>query len=163
MKTSSYLWQLIRYRPVLFAFDVFIWLLVSLSPIIPGLIIQQFFNRLPQVGHLTPELWLLATLPVAIALARAVLYFVGAWIDPLHRTYMYGLLQRNLLGDRCDRDGDDCHSRDHSPAQDRWLDYAAGLRAAGRHCVHHSDDEKAFTSLPERQPPGNWTRHWFYR
>ena len=105
MKTSSYLWQLIRYRPVLFAFDVFIWLLVSLSPIIPGLVIQQFFNRLPQVGHLTPELWLLATLPVAIALARAVLYFVGAWIDPLHRTYMYGLLQRNLLERILERPG----------------------------------------------------------
>jgi ATP-binding cassette, subfamily B, bacterial len=105
MKTSSYLWQLIRYRPVLFAFDVFIWLLVSLSPIIPGLIIQQFFNRLPQVGHLTTELWLLAALPVAIALARAVLYFVGAWIDPLHRTYMYGLLQRNLLERILERPG----------------------------------------------------------
>jgi ABC-type multidrug transport system fused ATPase/permease subunit len=105
MKTSSYLWQLIRYRPVLFSFDVFIWLLVSLSPIIPGLIIQQFFNRLPQVGHLTTELWLLAALPVAIALARAALYFVGAWIDPLHRTYMYGLLQRNLLERILERPG----------------------------------------------------------
>ncbi|MGZ3627652.1 MAG: ABC transporter ATP-binding protein [Ktedonobacteraceae bacterium] len=97
MKTYAYLWRLITYRPINLACDVFIWLLVSLAPILPGLIIQQFFNRLPQVGHLTPELWLLAALPVAIALVRAVLYVIGSWIDPLHRTYMYGLLQRNLL------------------------------------------------------------------
>jgi ATP-binding cassette, subfamily B, bacterial len=73
MKTYAYLWRLIAYRPVILVCDVFVCVLVSLAPILPGLIIQQFFNRLPQVGHLTPELWLLAALPVAIALARGVL------------------------------------------------------------------------------------------
>jgi ATP-binding cassette, subfamily B, bacterial len=161
------------------------------------LIIQQFFNRLPQVGHLTTELWLLAALPVAIALARTVLYFVGAWIDPLHRTYMYGLLQRNLLERILERPGARPvptspgealnHFRDDTREVENAISWAIdaigmGMFAivaiilllridvlitllvfAGRHCGHHSDDEKAFTSLPERQPPGNWTRHWFYR
>ena len=61
------------------------------------MIVQQFFNRLPQIGHLDTELWLLAALLVATTLARVVLIFMGGWIDALHRFSMNGLLQRNLL------------------------------------------------------------------
>src|SRR6266699_2168503 len=93
MKTYHYLWQMIRYRPVLYAINAFLWLLIHLTPLIPGLIAQQFFNRLPQIGHLDTELWLLA----ATTLARVVLIFMGGWIDALHRFSMNGLLQRNLL------------------------------------------------------------------
>ena len=73
MKTYHYLWQMIRYRPVLYAINAFLWLLIHLTPLIPGLIAQQFFNRLPQIGHLDTELWLLAALLVATTLARVVL------------------------------------------------------------------------------------------
>ncbi len=97
MKTYHYLWQMIRYRPVLYAINAFLWLLIHLTPLIPGLIAQQFFNRLPQIGHLDTELWLLAALLVATTLARVVLIFMGGWIDALHRFSMNGLLQRNLL------------------------------------------------------------------
>jgi ATP-binding cassette, subfamily B, bacterial len=97
MKTYHYLWQMIRYRPVLYAVNAFLWLLIHLTPLIPGLIAQQFFNRLPQIGHLDTELWLLAALLVATTLARVVLIFMGGWIDALHRFSMNGLLQRNLL------------------------------------------------------------------
>ncbi len=97
MKTYHYLWQMIRYRPVLYAVNAFLWLLIHLTPLIPGLIAQQFFNRLPQIGHLNTELWLLAALLVATTLARVVLIFMGGWIDALHRFSMNGLLQRNLL------------------------------------------------------------------
>jgi len=97
MKTYQYLWRMIRYRPVLYTVNAFLWLLIHLTPLIPGLIVQQFFNRLPQIGHLDTELWLLAALLVATTLARVVLIFMGGWIDALHRFSMNGLLQRNLL------------------------------------------------------------------
>lgn len=105
MKTYHYLWRMICYRPVLYAIDASLWLLIHLTPLIPGLIVQQFFNRLPQIGHLDTELWLLIALLVATALARVVLYFIGAWIDGLHRFSMGGFLQRNLLERVLERPG----------------------------------------------------------
>ncbi len=60
---------------------------------------------LPQIGHLNTELWLLAALLVATALARVVLYFMGGWIDSLHRFSMRGILQRNLLERILERPG----------------------------------------------------------
>ncbi|HVU67764.1 MAG TPA: ABC transporter ATP-binding protein [Ktedonobacteraceae bacterium] len=105
MKAYQQIARLIRYRPILYTANVLIWALIHAYPIIPGLLIQQFFNLLPVEGGLSRLIWLiLLVLPVA-ALARALLIFVGGRIDTLHRFSMSGLLGRNLLARILERPG----------------------------------------------------------
>ncbi|HEU5228659.1 MAG TPA: ABC transporter ATP-binding protein [Ktedonobacteraceae bacterium] len=105
MKAYQYMWRMIRYRPWLYAINAFCWFLIHVSPIIPGLIAQQFFNTLPKAGQLNATLWLLIALLVMTALARTVLIFSGGWVDNLHRFSMSALLRRNLLERILERPG----------------------------------------------------------
>ena len=105
MKTYQFLWQMIRYRPLLYTTNAILWALIHLSPLIPGLILQQFFNTLPASTHLNPVVWLLVTLLVATALARCVLFLGGALADIPHRFIMSALLRRNLLERILERPG----------------------------------------------------------
>src|SRR6266567_6092656 len=105
MKTYQYLWQLIRYRPWLYALNAVLWTLIHVSPIIPGLIAQQFFNILPEAGHLNDMPWLLIVLLITTALANVVLIFFGGMVDIRHRFTMSGLLRRNLLERILERPG----------------------------------------------------------
>ncbi len=105
MKTYQHMWRLIRYRPVLYAVNGTIWLVIHLAPLIPGLIAQQFFNTLPQSKGLNHTLWTLIVLLIATALARSVLIFMGGWVDNTHRFSMSGILRRNLLKRILERPG----------------------------------------------------------
>ncbi len=105
MKTYAYMWRMICYRPWLYTFNALVWIVIAILPVIPGLIIQQFFNVLPKEGHLTTGLWTLIMLLVVTALAQVVLYFVGGLVDNLHRFSMGNLLRRNLLERILERPG----------------------------------------------------------
>ncbi len=105
MKTYRSMWRMISYRPGLYIVNALLWSLIHLSPLIPGLIAQQFFNRLPQVGGLNAELWTLIMLLVVTALGRVVIIFSGGWIDSTHRFNMRALLRRNLLARILERPG----------------------------------------------------------
>ncbi|MGH2480077.1 MAG: ABC transporter ATP-binding protein, partial [Ktedonobacteraceae bacterium] len=105
MKAYQHMWRLIRYRPALYTINGTAWFLIHLTPIIPGLIAQQFFNTLPQSKGLNNTLWILIVLLVATALARSVLIFAGGWIDNTHRFSMSGILRRNLLERILERPG----------------------------------------------------------
>ncbi|MHB8598257.1 MAG: ATP-binding cassette domain-containing protein [Ktedonobacteraceae bacterium] len=105
MKTYQLLWRMIRYRPLLYTGNAILWALIHLSPLIPGLILQQFFNTLPASTHLNPDVWLLVALLVATALARCILMLGGALTDIPHRFIMNSLLQRNLLERILERPG----------------------------------------------------------
>lgn len=105
MKAYQHMWRLIRYRPVLYAANGAFWTLIHLTPIIPGLLAQQFFNALPQAKGLNNVLWTLLALLIATALGRSVLILIGGWIDNLHRFSMSGLLRRNLLERILERPG----------------------------------------------------------
>ena len=72
MKTYQLLWRMIRYRPLLYTGNAILWALIHLTPMIPGLILQQFFNTLPASTHLNPVVWRLVALLVATALASCV-------------------------------------------------------------------------------------------
>lgn len=104
-KTYQYMWQLIRYRPWLYMLNAVIWALIHVSPIVPGLIAQQFFNLLPATAHLNDTLWLLIMLLISTALANVVLIFFGGLVDSFHRFNMSGLLRRNLLERILERPG----------------------------------------------------------
>jgi ATP-binding cassette subfamily B protein len=62
MKAYEYMWRMIRYRPVLYTANSILWIIIHISSILPGLIVQQFFNALPGAGHLNHWLWTLLML-----------------------------------------------------------------------------------------------------
>ncbi len=105
MKAYQHMWRLLRYRPLLYTINGLLWTLIHVAPIIPGLLAQQFFDRLYQIGHLNNELWLLIILFVATALARVIIILFGGITDNLHRFSMSGILRRNLLTRILERPG----------------------------------------------------------
>ena len=97
MKTRTFLWEMIRYRPVLYAFNALAWTLIHLSPLLPGLVIQRFFNVLNNDTASASLVWMLIVALIAIAAGRAVLFVVGVLLDQIHRFTMSALLRRNML------------------------------------------------------------------
>ena len=97
MKTYQFLWRMIRYRPWLYLADCLLWTLIHISPLVPGLIAQAFFDTISKNSHLGFGLWSLIVLLIVTALARAVLLLGGALTDIPHRFIMSALLRRNLL------------------------------------------------------------------
>ena len=97
MKTSSFLWQMIRYRPWLYLADAVCWTLIHIWPLLPGLIIQAFFDRLSGEAAAGLDAWTLLALLVAAALGRMCVTLLGALADIPHRFSMSALLRRNLL------------------------------------------------------------------
>jgi len=115
VKTYHYMWRLIRYRPVLYSFNALAWITIHISPIIPGLIVQQFFNTLPRTNHLDYSIWSLIALLVMTTLGRVMLIITGGLIDNLHRFSMSALLRRNLLARILERLG--AHAVPGSPGE----------------------------------------------
>jgi len=105
MKTYYYLWRMMCYRPWLYTVNALLMALDHLSPLVPGLIAQAFFNDLPTNSHLGVGLWTLVALLIMTALARVVLILGGILADNLHRFTMSALLRRNLLERILERPG----------------------------------------------------------
>ena len=97
VKTYQFLWQLIRYRPWLYLLNATLWTLVHLSPLVPGLIIREFFDTLSGDSARSWTIGALIALLVTTALVRVLVIAGGAIADPLHRFTMSALLRRNLF------------------------------------------------------------------
>ncbi|OME82325.1 ABC transporter ATP-binding protein [Paenibacillus sp. FSL A5-0031] len=97
MTTVQAMWRLICYRPVLYSANAILWATIHLFPLLPGLIIQQFFDSL--TGHASWSLSAsnLAILLMAVAVARIVTIYAGALTDTIHRFSMGSLLRWNML------------------------------------------------------------------
>lgn len=97
MKTYRFLWKMIRYRPWLYTLNAILWTLIHLTPLIPGLIIQRFFNVFGSETGSTSLVSMLITLMIATAIGRGVLFMGGVYVDQLHRFTMSALLRRNIM------------------------------------------------------------------
>jgi ATP-binding cassette subfamily B protein len=97
LHTYQYLWRMVLYRPRLYATNAFLWILVALTPMIPGLISREFFDTLTGSARADLGVWTLIILLVAAALGRATFVLFGGLIDILHRFTMAALLRNNLL------------------------------------------------------------------
>ncbi len=97
MKTHRFLWEMIRYRPWLYTVNAILWTGIHLAPLLPGLIIQRFFNVFGVKTEPASTVWMLIALLVAVAIGRSVLFIVGIAVDQLHRFTMSAMLRRNIL------------------------------------------------------------------
>ncbi|HOY89054.1 MAG TPA: ABC transporter ATP-binding protein, partial [Bacillota bacterium] len=97
MKTYHLIWRMILYRPWLYLADALTWILIHVFPVVPGLIIREFFDMLVGQSRLGLGIWGLIALLVATATAHIANIAAGALVDIRHRFTMSGLLRRNAL------------------------------------------------------------------
>lgn len=91
------LWQMIRYAPRLYALDTLFWLFIMGLPILPGIIIREFFNQLSGESKLDWSGEVLIGLLLAGGLARIIAIILGRITKTQHRFLMSGLVRRNLF------------------------------------------------------------------
>lgn len=97
MSTLSFMWRLVRYRPGLYLINAFNWILISLVPIVPGLITKEFFDALTGKSALDLSIRSIIALLVAAAVARIAIIVVGFISDVHFRFRVSGMLRRNML------------------------------------------------------------------
>ncbi len=91
------LWQMICYTPRLYVIDAFFWLFIMGLPILPGLIIRDFFNTLTGESEYNFSPTTLIIFILAIGLGRVIFIFIGRLTKTQHRFTMSALLRHNLL------------------------------------------------------------------
>jgi ATP-binding cassette subfamily B protein len=97
LKTFQLMWELIKYRPWLYLANCVIWIIIHVSPVIPGLIAKEFFDTLSGRGTLNVGIWGLIVLIAVTAIVTIMGIFCGATTDIIHRFTMSALIRRNLL------------------------------------------------------------------
>ena len=97
MSGWQFLWWMIGYAPKLYVIDGFFWILIEGLPVIPGLIIREFFNTLTGSSQLGLSPWSLVVLLLIAEVGRIVALFVGRITKTEHRFLMSSLLRRNFL------------------------------------------------------------------
>ncbi|MEM9503169.1 MAG: ABC transporter ATP-binding protein [Cyanobacteria bacterium P01_E01_bin.43] len=99
------LWQMIRYAQRLYWVDTLLWLGIIGLPIVPGVLIREFFNSLSDRSISQASHWIWIGLLLAVGLARVVVIFTGRITKTQHRFLMSGLIRHNLLHELLQRPG----------------------------------------------------------
>ncbi|CAI6083403.1 ABC transporter ATP-binding protein [Cohnella sp. JJ-181] len=97
MKTSTFFWRLLGYRPGLYLLNLLAWTLIHMAPLVPGLLTKAFFDHLEGTHPFPYGATAIAALLVAAALARIALIYCGFLTDVAFRFRLAALLRRNLL------------------------------------------------------------------
>jgi ATP-binding cassette subfamily B protein len=97
MTNARFLYRLTQYRFSLYAANIFFWTLITLGPILPGLIMKEFFDTLEGQSDYQFGVGGLIALLFAVALGRAILIIAGFVTDVNLRFRISGLLRRNML------------------------------------------------------------------
>jgi ABC-type multidrug transport system fused ATPase/permease subunit len=99
------LWQLIRYAQPLYWTDTLLWLFIAGLPIVPGILIREFFNTLTNDSAFELSAWVWVVLLLATGVARIAAIVTGRITKTQHRFTMSALVRRNLLARMLDRPG----------------------------------------------------------
>ena len=97
MTTWQFLRALMRYRPWLYLANGFLWSLVHLAPLLPGLLAKWFFDTISGEAPVGINPWSLIGLLAAVTLGRIGVLWLGSETDAYHRFTMSALLRRNLF------------------------------------------------------------------
>ena len=97
MKMRHALWELITYRPGLYAADIIAWIAIMLTELGAGYLAKLFFDSLTDASPAGLTLWGIIALVVAAGIARILTILAGALIDIRHCYNMGSLMRRNLL------------------------------------------------------------------
>jgi ATP-binding cassette subfamily B protein len=121
MSGLRYLWRLILFRPWLYLLNAVLWTLIYAGPMVPGLLLREFFNTLTEDGARF-SVTTLVVLMIAQAAARVVLNLSGMAADAFHRFGTSALLRRNLLERILERPGARAIDQSQGEALNRFRD-----------------------------------------
>lgn len=97
LSTWQYLWRLICYDPKLYLGDMVLWIGTYLMPLVPGLILREFFDTLSGHSRLGLGLWAIVALQFATIAVDITVLMSGGWVDSRFRFTVRSLLQRNMI------------------------------------------------------------------
>lgn len=142
MRVGRLLWRMLLYRPALYGVNLALWLVVHVWPILPGLVVREYFDTLTGAGRTGLGVWPLIAVSVGLTLARMANIALAAMTDIRHRFMMKSLLTVNLfarllelpgvvalqdtVGEAISRFRDDAHQVEDSLS---WLLDTAGMAA----------------------------------
>ena len=96
-RTLGLMWELIKYRPYLYFANFLIFFLVFLLPVIPGFLYDAYYTKL-EANTITAENIVSFVLCMgAVYLSRALLLYIGAYVDTIHRFYICNLVRYNVM------------------------------------------------------------------
>jgi len=122
MKMRHALWQLIKYRPGLYAADAMAWIVILLAELGAGYVAKLFFDSLTASSPAGLTLWGIIALVVGAGIVRILTILAGALIDIRHRYSMGTLMRRNLLASIFARPGAQTLSRSTGEALNTFRD-----------------------------------------
>lgn len=97
MKSYQFMGRMIRFQPRVYAFNCLSWMLINLAQLLPGLLVQWFFNTVTDHAQVGEGLWGILALMVVIGGGRLTMTLIGAACDIYNRFSMSALLRRNML------------------------------------------------------------------
>lgn len=97
MKTYRLLWELMKYKPLLYIGNCILWISINLTLLIPGLLTREFFKLLEGDGSWGMGIPGMLALVLGVSLSRIVLIYGGAILDIMHRFIIGSLLRYNML------------------------------------------------------------------
>lgn len=96
-RTLGLMWELIKYRPYLYFANFIVFFLVFLLPIIPGFLYNTYYTKL-EANTITIEDIIIFTFSMGVIyLFRALLLYIGAYVDTIHRFYICNLVRYNVI------------------------------------------------------------------
>ena len=97
MKNWHCLLKLIQFRPGLFFLNTLIYIVMSLTELVPGLAIREILNVLSNKAPATASLWTLLALIVGSTIGRASLMMADVYTNSVFRFSGESLLRKNLI------------------------------------------------------------------
>ena len=95
--TWRMIWDLTRYRPLLYILDSIFWILFLASPFLPGLVIREFFDTLTGNSRLGWNAWAVLALLAGLGVARCINLLLARVTKTQMRFIVSGLVRRNVL------------------------------------------------------------------
>ncbi|HET7093461.1 MAG TPA: hypothetical protein VFI22_08290, partial [Thermomicrobiales bacterium] len=97
--TATWRWllKLARYAPWLYLLHGSLWMVMTFSSLLPGLIARAFFDALTGEASVPTGTTGLIALLAVIAIGRAALWLIAGFVEINFRFTMSGLVRRNLL------------------------------------------------------------------
>ncbi|MBA3414774.1 MAG: ABC transporter ATP-binding protein, partial [Chloroflexia bacterium] len=103
--TWRYLLQMSRFARGYSVAHAFLWGVMNLSTLLPGLIARSFFDALTGAAAVPGGTSGIVVLLVALALGQAALWLIAGYVEITFRFLVSALLRRNLLGHLLARPG----------------------------------------------------------
>jgi ATP-binding cassette subfamily B protein len=96
MKPWRFVVRMAQYMPLLFVVSgLNVGVVVYLLPMLPGLVIREFFDRIS--ADATSDTWMLLGLLVGIGVGQMTLMITGGFLEPTLNIYTEALLRKNML------------------------------------------------------------------